>query len=111
MSKKKAPKKKVVVPKQKKVVSPQAKKTVTPRTRTTSTRKANVELLYGKRFYMWMGIGIGLIFLGLLLMSGGKMPSPDVWDNNIIYGFRRTVLGPIFILAGLGVEIYAIFKK
>ena len=60
---------------------------------------------------MWMSIGAGLIALGLVLMSGGHMPSPDVWEPERIYGFRRTVLAPLVILAGLGVEIYAIFKK
>jgi len=39
------------------------------------------------------------------------MPSPDVWEPQRIYSFRRTVLAPIFILAGLGTEIYAIFKR
>jgi hypothetical protein len=58
-----------------------------------------------------MGGGVLLIALGLVLMLGGAMPSPDVWDESIIYSFRRTVLAPIFILAGLGVEIYAIFKR
>jgi hypothetical protein len=39
------------------------------------------------------------------------MPSPDVWDDNIIYSFRRVTLAPILILAGLAVEVVAIFKK
>jgi hypothetical protein len=39
------------------------------------------------------------------------MPSPDEWEPERIYSFRRTVLAPIVILAGLAVEIYAIFKK
>ena len=60
---------------------------------------------------MWMGAGAGLILLGMLLMMGGSMPNPDVWDDSLIYSFRRTVLAPFVILAGLGVEIYAIFKK
>lgn len=58
-----------------------------------------------------MGAGAGLVILGMILMLGGSMPSPDVWDDSIIYSFRRTVLAPIVILAGLGVEIYAIFKR
>ncbi|MFK7982231.1 MAG: DUF3098 domain-containing protein [Saprospiraceae bacterium] len=29
----------------------------------------------------------------------------------MIYGFRRTVLAPFLMLAGLVVEVYAIFKK
>ena len=68
-------------------------------------------LIFGKQNYIWMGIGFGLIALGMLLMSGGAMPSPDVWDESIIYSFRRTVLAPFLMLVGLVVEVYAIFKK
>ena len=67
-------------------------------------------LTFGKDNYLLMGIGFGLVIVGLFLMSGGNMPSPDIWDENIIYSFRRTVLAPIIILAGLVVEIFAIFK-
>ena len=64
-----------------------------------------------KRNYIFILIAIGLIFLGLLLMSGGHMPSDDVWDESIIYSFRRITLAPIVILLGLGVGVYAIFTK
>ena len=60
---------------------------------------------------MLMLAGIGLIALGLILMQGGAMPSPDVWDDSLIYSTRRIILAPFVILLGLGVEIYAIFKK
>jgi hypothetical protein len=49
--------------------------------------------------------------IGFVLMAGGSMPSPDVWDESIIYSSTRTVIAPIFILSGLIVQIYAIFKK
>lgn len=68
-------------------------------------------LLFGKQFYMWMLLGLSLIVIGMLLMSGGHMPSNDVWDESIIYGARRTIIAPIFMIAGLIVEVYAIFKK
>ncbi len=76
--------------------------------------KVNVpkeDLLFGKSHYAWMLLGAGLIALGMLLMSGGAMPDPNTWDPNIIYSTRRTVLAPIAILAGLAVEVYAIFKR
>jgi len=69
------------------------------------------QLIFSRKNYYWMLAGIGLIALGMVLMAGGHMPGPDVWDDSIIYSWRRTVLAPIFILAGLGVEIYAIFKR
>ena len=69
------------------------------------------ELLFNKQNYIWMGMGMVLITLGLILMSGGAMPSPDVWDESIIYSWRRTVLAPFLMVVGLVVEVYAIFKK
>lgn len=68
-------------------------------------------LVFGKENFLWMIGGIVLIALGLVLMSGGKMPSPDVWDENLIYNPRRIIVAPAIILLGLIVEIIAIFKK
>ena len=68
-------------------------------------------LPFGKKNYILMAAGLGLVFLGLILMAGGQMPSPDVWEDDIIYSTRRTVIAPIVILLGLGVEVYAIFKR
>ena len=68
-------------------------------------------LLFSQKQYIIMGAGLLLIALGLLFMGGGSMPDPNVWEPDRIYSFRRITLAPIFILAGLGVEIYAIFKK
>jgi len=83
---------------------------------TTQTRRSNVKapafpLLFSRVNYQYIAIGFGLIVLGLLLMLGGNMKDPNVWDESVIYSFRRTVLAPIVILAGLAVEVYAIFKR
>ena len=67
--------------------------------------------VFGKQTIIWVGIGLLLMIVGMLLMAGGSMPSPDVWDDSIIYSFRRITLAPIVILAGLGVITYAILKK
>lgn len=68
-------------------------------------------LVFGRSTYLWIGIGFAVMVAGMLLMAGGAMPSPDVWDESLIYSFRRITLAPIVILAGLGVITYAIFKK
>jgi hypothetical protein len=60
--------------------------------------------------YLFTFVAIGLIGIGFLLMLGGGMPSPDVWDEGLIYSFRRITLAPIMIIAGLVVGVYAIFK-
>ena len=89
-----------------------AKRKVSPSShRSRSTEVVQETMVFGKQSYIWMGAGIGLIALGLILMAGGHMPSPEVWDEDIIYSFRRTTLAPILILAGLVIEVYAIFKK
>lgn len=79
--------------------------------RTRQTSSTPVELLFKRQNYIWMAVGALLVVIGLVLMSGGHMPSPDVWEPERIYSARRTVLAPIVILAGLIIEIYAIFKK
>lgn len=81
-------------------------------TRKTSVSTANaVPLIFGKRNYIFWGVGMGLVVIGFLLMLGGGMPDKDTWDPSLIYSFRRITLAPIFILAGLGVNIYAIFTR
>ncbi len=112
MSTKKPSKKKVFATKATKNVV-QTKKKISPtisRSKAAATTVAKRELIFGKQNYIWMAIGAGLVALGLIMMLGGSMPSPDVWDPDIIYSFRITVIAPILILAGLIVEIYAIFK-
>ena len=111
MSQKKPPKKKVVVTtsSSSKKAAPSVKRS--RRSTTASAKESRQALVLGRQNYLLMGVGAVLILLGLLLMSGGQMPSPDVWDDGIIYSFRRVTLAPIVILAGLAVEVVAIFKK
>jgi len=68
------------------------------------------DLPFGKRNFQLAILGAVLILVGMLLMMGGGMPSPDVWDESLIYSFRRITLAPIVIIAGLIVEIFAIFS-
>ena len=67
--------------------------------------------LFGKENYRWMIIGIIVMALGLFLMAGGKSKDPNVFDPKQVYSFTRITIAPILILAGLGLEVFAIFKK
>ena len=58
-----------------------------------------------------MIIGAVIVALGMVLMSGGKTQDPNVFNNNEVYSTTRITVAPILIVAGLIVEIYAIFKK
>ena len=59
---------------------------------------------------MWMLIGIVVMIIGFLLMAGGKSPDPNVFDKSQVYSATRITIAPIIILAGLVIEIVAIFR-
>jgi hypothetical protein len=65
---------------------------------------------FGKENYILILIGVGLIVLGFILMTGGGSKDPNVF-NMEMYSFRRITLAPILILIGFGVEIVAIMKR
>ncbi|MBL7757645.1 MAG: DUF3098 domain-containing protein [Chitinophagaceae bacterium] len=67
--------------------------------------------IFSRDNYMWMLIGVAMIAVGMLLMAGGKSSDPNVFDANEVYSTRRITIAPLLILAGLVVEIYAIFKS
>ncbi|MCC6461733.1 MAG: DUF3098 domain-containing protein [Saprospiraceae bacterium] len=69
------------------------------------------EFIFDRQNFIFMGIGLGLVLLGLLAMSGGSMPDNNTWDPNIIYSFRRITLAPILMVVGFVVVAYGIFKK
>jgi hypothetical protein len=65
------------------------------------------EFVFQKKNYLFMFIGLVLISLGFILMSGGGSDDPNVF-NPEIYNFRRIRLAPTLVLIGLAVEVYAI---
>jgi hypothetical protein len=67
--------------------------------------------LFEKVNYIWMAIGAVVVAIGMLLMSGGKNADPNQFDAGEVYSTLRITVAPILILAGLMIEIYAIFKK
>lgn len=58
-----------------------------------------------------MLLGVGIIALGMLLMVGGRSADPNTFNVDEVYSTRRITIAPILIIIGLGIEIYAIFKK
>jgi len=95
----------------KKKTGPSKLSTSTPQRRTFTKQAPSFPLLFSKKNYIFMAVGVGLIALGMILMLGGAMKDPNQWDESVIYSARRTVLAPIVILVGLATEIYAIFKR
>jgi len=67
--------------------------------------------LFGKENYMWIIIGVVVMVIGLFLMAGGKSDDPNVFRKQEVYSTTRITIAPILILIGLGIVVYAIFKK
>jgi len=65
---------------------------------------------FGRSNFVWLGIGIAVLILGYVLMSGGGSDDPNVFDESI-FSCRRITLAPAVVLAGYGVIFYAILKK
>jgi uncharacterized membrane protein len=58
------------------------------------------KLPFGKKNYQWMIIGVVTLVIGFTIMSMDKEPYG--------FGFLGITLGPIVVLAGFIIEIYAI---
>lgn len=67
----------------------------------------NFEFVFKKKNYLWMVIGLIVIAIGFGLMAGGGSEDPAVF-NEAIFSWRRIRLAPMLVLAGFGIEMYAI---
>ena len=65
---------------------------------------------FGKRNYQLLIAGVLVMGLGYILMSGGGSDDPNVFSD-AIFNTQRLTIGPILILAGLVIEIFAILHK
>jgi hypothetical protein len=95
------------------IVTTTAKPVVTPASKPKVSevkRAAGVPLFY-KENYKWMIIGGVVVAIGMLLMTGGKNSDPNQFDYRLVYSTTRTTIAPLLILAGLMIEVFAIFKK
>lgn len=79
-----------------------SKKTSTSTTApAASTNKNHSNMVFGKRNYQLMLLGIGVIILGFILMIG----------TEDIMSFRKITLAPIVVVSGFIIEFFAIFHK
>lgn len=65
------------------------------------------EFVFGRKNYQIMLVGLAIIALGFILMSGGGSDDPNVF-NPEIFSWRRIRLAPTLVLIGFGIQIYAI---
>lgn len=95
----------------------QGKQSTPAPTAKTSTAKSPVAKkedagrLFEKENFKWMLIGAAVMALGFILMAGGHSDDPNVFNQKEVYGFVRITIAPIVILAGLVIEIFALFRQ
>ena len=68
------------------------------------------EFLFDKVNYKILLVGLAVIALGFILMSGGRSEDPNVF-NEEIFSFRRIRLAPAVVLLGFGITVYSILKN
>lgn len=68
------------------------------------------EFALEKANYKFLIIGIALVVLGFVLMSGGGSEDPNVYSDEI-FSFRRITLAPLILLAGFGMNLFAILYR
>jgi len=69
--------------------------------------KHHSTFIFEKKNYLIMAIGLIVIALGFITMSGGGSDNPAVFDPSI-FNFRRIHLAPALVLLGFAIEVYAI---
>ena len=53
--------------------------------------------------------GLGLMVLGYILMSGGGVTDPQVFNYDM-FSFRRIVLAPLLLIAGIVTIVVSIIR-
>lgn len=74
------------------------------------TSESDLPMAFGKLNYILMGVGILLLALGYIFLSGGGSDDPNEF-NPAMFDTRRLWVAPILIVAGFVVEIIAIMIK
>jgi len=72
--------------------------------------KPTADFAFGRENYMLMVLGLVVIVIGFVLMSGGGSNDPLKF-NPEIFSPRRLTVAPIVIMLGLIIEIVAVLKK
>ncbi len=73
-------------------------------------QESKSEMTLGRKNYIMIAIGLGVIILCMILMAGGGSDNPEVF-NYEMFSWRRITLAPILIVGGFAFEVFAIMKR
>jgi hypothetical protein len=72
--------------------------------------KRGVEMPFTMKNYITILVGMALLLLGFVLMSGGGEHTATSFDESI-FSFRRITLAPVVVVAGFVVVGVGIMKR
>ena len=72
--------------------------------------KNSFTFVFGQRNYIILIIGLVVLALGYILLTGGGSDDPNVF-NPAMFNARRMYVAPILIMAGFIIDIVAIMIK
>jgi len=65
---------------------------------------------FERKNYLFFLLGLALLAVGYLLMSGGGVEDPNEFSEEI-FSARRITVAPLTVLLGYGVIFYSILKR
>ena len=84
---------------------------ITPKASTIKPFASSGFFMFGQLNYILMAIGLIVIAVGFVLMSGGATADPNVFPAAEIYSARRITIAPIVVIIGFLIELGAILYK
>lgn len=72
--------------------------------------KKQPAFFFGKHNFIISIVGLLVIALGFILMSGGGSKDPNIFNPDL-YNFQRIRLAPTLVLIGLVLQVVAIFYQ
>jgi len=65
---------------------------------------------FGRQNYMFLLIGVALLVIGYITLSGGGSTDPNVFSEEL-FSTRRMVVAPIILIIGYGIVAYGIMIR
>lgn len=67
--------------------------------------------VFGKKNFLAIAIGFGIVIIGFMLMAGGKSDDPNTFNGEEIFSARRITVAPFTVLIGFITVGYGIMIK
>lgn len=72
------------------------------------SNNSSLSFAFGKKNFLFVVVGLAIVIIGFMLMSGGGSPDPNVFNEEELFSDRRITVAPIVVLAGYVVIGYGI---